>query len=689
MNNKSNRQPAGDRALIIGFGLIAVLVSFLLTLSWHASLLDRFEFRQLQTALSTYWLVHDGWSLNYPLPLFGPPWSVPMEFPTYQMMVAAVHLLTGMPLEQAGRLTSIACLLAALPALHDLLGVAVLRHSRRLIVLAVVITSPVYLFYARTFMIETTALACSVWFLALLRRALEHPRAGWVAATTFAATLAALTKITTFVVFGLPAAGLVLWHLWAARRHRPAGPGYRQLLLAAVIPAVVSLCLAWWWIRHGDAVKDSNPFTGFLTSRELRGWNFGTLALRFDWSFWVHVQENIVGYNLAEGAIAIALFCVPFAPARSRWLAAGAVLAFATGPLVFANLYHIHDYYYAANSLLLLSAAGLMLASVWDDARLPRGANWLALGLMLAFQLHAFYRGYYSHHRHPAPPPPALAAIIRETVPEDGVVLIYGADWDPLLPYYARRRALMVPGERENETAILEEVLARLPPRQIAALVIHGDKLRSRPDFIRERTGRPQPVARSGADDLYLPTTTSPLAIGKLAANPSPEVQWLALPAQDEFSAALKTDPTNHLNLSIFQPAPSLIRSKYGVSSAELGGRPVLNAHAPSELVFRPAPSVRHLRAVVGLPDAAFAAGREAVTDGITIEIFTSDPNGLKQLLYKRLLDPARTIADRGPQTIELDLPGPPRGELVFRLGNGPANNPTNDWAYWGNVELR
>ncbi len=652
MSEHSPNTSNSARALVVMFGLVALLAIGLLTLSWHASLLDRYEFRQLQTALSTYWIAQGGWQLDYPTPLFGPPWSVPMEFPTYQVMVAAVHHLTGLPLEQTGRLIGIIFLFAGLPALYDLLSLAGLPPSRRLVVLALVLSSPVYLFYARTFMIETTALCFAVWFLALYRRALESPHWGWIAATTLMATLAALTKITTFL-----------------------------------------LGLAWWWTRHSDAIKDSNPFTGFLTARELRAWNFGPWSLRLDWSFWIHLQENIVRYLFAEGAIMVALFCAVFAPARVRWIALVSALGFASGPLVFANLYHIHDYYYTANALLLVTAAGLLLAAVWDDPRLPRGANWLALGLMLAGQYHAFYRGYYSHHRNPAPPPPELAAIIRDAVPADGVVLIYGADWDPLLPYYFQRRALMVPGERENETAVLEQVLARLPPRRIAAMVIHGDKLRARPDFIRERAGRfglsPSPAARSGSDELYLPESIDPGVVAKLAAHPPAAVQLLALPADDAFSSAFTPGILTGLDLSIFHPAPVGVRSKYGVSSAELDGRRILNAHAPSELVFRPAAGARSVRAVAGLPDAAFAAGREAVTDGITIEIFFTTPDGLKHALYRRVLDPAKIPADRGPQTLTLDLPQPFTGDLIFRLGNGPANNPTNDWAYWAAIDIR
>lgn len=685
--NAPQSSAGSDRALRVMFALVVLLSLWLLTRSWSASILDRYEFRQLQTALSTWWIAQEGWQLDYLTPLFGPPWSVPMEFPFYQLLVATLHHLTGLPLEQAGRLTGIAMLLACLPAVHDLLALAGLRSSRRLIVLAVVLSAPVYLFYARTFMIETTALCFSVWFLALLRRSLENPRWLWIAATVVAAILAGLTKITTFLVFGVPALALVE----AAWRKPAISRGHT--LLASALPALISLGIAWCWIRHGDTVKDSNPFTGFLAARELHHWNFGTFGLRFDWSFWLKLQEVVVGYNLAEGAIAVALLCAPFAPARSRWIAAVAVLGFFSGPLVFANLYHVHDYYYAANSLLLLSAAGLMLASAWDDPRLPRGANWLALGLVFACQFYAFYRGYASHHRNGPAAPPALAAVIRETVPADGVVLIYGADWNPLLPYYSERRALMVPGERENETDVLEQVLARLPPHRVVAMVIHGDKLRSRADFIRERAARfglaPQPAASSPSEDLYLPAEADPASLKKSAAQAGSSVQLLRQAAEDSFSTDLKSDLLPPAAATLFHPVPHAVRSRYGISSAELDGRAILNAHAPCEFVFRPAAGARQVRVVAGLPDGAFAPGKDAVTDGITIEIFVTAPGGTLQLLRQRSLDPAKVPADRGPQTVTAELPPAFAGEVILRLGNGRADNPTNDWAYVASVEIR
>jgi hypothetical protein len=656
---------------------VALIALSQLTRSWSASILDRYEFRQLQTALSAFWIGHDGWSLAYPTPLFGPPWSIPMEFPTYQVIVAALHHLAGLPLEQTGRLVSILMLFACLPALHDLLAIARLPRSRRLIVHALVLSSPVYLFYGRTFMIETTALCACVWFLALLRRALAHPRPGWIAAAALFGTLAALTKITTFIVFGLPAAALCA-HAW---RHRSAGTARGRLILAAAtIPAVTSLGLAWWWVRFSDAVKDSNPFSGFLTARELRTWNFGTWALRGDWSFWLHLFETINGYVFAEGAAAVALLCLPFAPSRVRWVAGVAFTGFLTGPLVFANLYHLHDYYYAANALLLLAAAGVLLAAAWDDPRWPRGANWLALGLVLGTQWFAYYRGYDSYNRHPAPQPPALAAKIRAAVPTDGVVLIYGADWNPLLPYYMQRRAVMVPGERENETAVLEQVLARLPPHAIAAMVVHGDKLRHRTDFVRERTTRfslaPAPAAGDADNDLYLPA-----AALALAAPP-------AAPPTVPFPTNLKPVALPDAARGLFHPAPDALRTRYGIGFARFDGHPILNAHAPSELEFSPPVGAKIVTATFGLPDAAFASGKPVVTDGITVGVIWQEPGRPARLLYFRRLDPAHQPGDRGPQQLMVALPAGGAGRLLLRFGNGPAGNPANDWAYWRAVDL-
>ncbi|HEY4301516.1 MAG TPA: hypothetical protein VGM73_11620 [Candidatus Didemnitutus sp.] len=678
-----------DRALPVFFGALAVVALWELTRSWHASILDRYEFRQLQTALSTYWMIHDGWHLNYLTPLFGPPWSIPMEFPTYQMCVAFVVKVTGMSLEPAGRLVGILFFAGTLPAVHDLLALAQLPPRRRWIVLCLVITAPVYLFYARTFMIETAAVFFAAWFLAFLRRALMTGRAGWTAAATGAGVLAALTKITTFAVFCPPAAALFAWH-WFGRPASNASRG--RLLVSATVPVAAALAVGWWWVLHADFVKHSNPFSGFLTSTDLHAWNYGSFGLRFEAGFWRHLQETVFQFVLCEGAFAIALVAATLARPAARACAAACLAGFFAGPLVFSNLYHVHDYYYTANGLLLVAAAGVLLASAWDEGRLPPAFLWTALVAATALQLLSFDRGYGTYHWRPAPPPPEMGAIIQAGVPADGVVLIYGADWNPLLPYYAERRAVMVPGERENETAVLEQILSRLPPRRIAAMVTVGAKFRARPDFIAERTVRfglaGKPFAQEGETDLYLPSAMEPAAAAAVASRSLHSARILVSRAPAAASA-LQVQDLSGLALPMMHPRPVVGRTRYGISAATVDGRAVINAHAPSELVFEPPAGAHRIEASFGLPSGAYDHSNPAVTDGIEVDILEERPDGLRELLAHRAIDPARNPADRGPQTIRAASVLPFTGRLVLAIGPGPDGNTTNDWAYWAAVDIR
>ena len=120
------------------------------------------------------WMKEAGYRLDYETPLFGPPWSIPMEFPVYQWVVAtASRRVLGTPLEQTARGVGVFFLLATLPAVYGLAGFFGLTPSRRLLVASAVLASPTYLFYSRTFMIETTAVCFSAWFLYALGRAVR------------------------------------------------------------------------------------------------------------------------------------------------------------------------------------------------------------------------------------------------------------------------------------------------------------------------------------------------------------------------------------------------------------------------------------------------------------------------------------------------------------------------------------
>ena len=90
-------------------GLLALALLFALTLLCRGlfkPLVDSYDARQTQTALTTFWLMQGGPIFAYETPVVGYPWSIPLEFPVYQIVVASVSG-AGIPLDAAGRIVRV------------------------------------------------------------------------------------------------------------------------------------------------------------------------------------------------------------------------------------------------------------------------------------------------------------------------------------------------------------------------------------------------------------------------------------------------------------------------------------------------------------------------------------------------------------------------------------------------------
>ena len=176
-NRNQMRVGFTQRTVCVGvFVLCAIANLWYSSIGWRHNLRELHEFRQIQTALSARYIQREGWSLAYPTPLFGPPWSAPMEFPVYQWCVARVSTLTGIPLEQSGRLVSLGFLYLSLPAFFLLLRFLRVAPSRRFLFLGLLLVTPLYLYYSRAFLIESAALCSAAWFLFAYCRSLDTGR---------------------------------------------------------------------------------------------------------------------------------------------------------------------------------------------------------------------------------------------------------------------------------------------------------------------------------------------------------------------------------------------------------------------------------------------------------------------------------------------------------------------------------
>ena len=116
---------------------------------WTHSILDLHGFRQAQTAISVRHLLEGSSWLAYEVPVLGAPWAVPFEFPLYQWLTAGSTWALGIPVDQSGRLVSVLFFYLSLVPLAYLLAQLGVKRRDRLLLLSLVLTSPLYLFWSR------------------------------------------------------------------------------------------------------------------------------------------------------------------------------------------------------------------------------------------------------------------------------------------------------------------------------------------------------------------------------------------------------------------------------------------------------------------------------------------------------------------------------------------------------------
>ena len=112
-------------------------------------------------------------------------------------------------------------------------------------------------------MIESCAAALSVWFLWAYILSLQRASWRWTTMTVALGTLAALVKVTTFALFGIPASIYAI--IYVLRRPRvgsskllPLGP--IRLTSTVALPAIIPFIATLSWISFSDGIKGANPF---------------------------------------------------------------------------------------------------------------------------------------------------------------------------------------------------------------------------------------------------------------------------------------------------------------------------------------------------------------------------------------------------------------------------------------------
>ena len=472
--------------LALLLALVAVNALIVLSLGLTKPVLEAHAFRQTQTALTIYWILHGGPLLAYEMPNLGYPWSLPMEFPTYQWLVALV-CLAGPSIDTAGRLVGFAFYLACLLPLRSLLRTEGFDFKAYLILAALFLGSPFYLYWSRTVMIESCAVFFDLWWLALFAATARAERVSilQIAAMIAVGSIGALTKITTFPGFMVIAGVLFLAAGRRATDLKARLPTLAVLAAGTVLPILVTAI----WVAYSDRLKAANPFGVPLMSAHLHEWNFGTIKQRLSLDLWhgvifARAPSEALGYGkwLALAALAGAVVN------RKSFLPVAACLSAFLAPfLVFTNLHMVHDYYQYSVGLFLLAAVGLGLTGLRGWAR-----GWICIiGLagILAGQTVKFYH-YYGHYLVEDDPSEQLryrlAELVRSHTAPGQSVIVIGFDWSSEVPYYGQRKALELPFK--TDTALLQRVFddpqSFLGDQKLGAIVYCDDLI----DHFNDRT---------------------------------------------------------------------------------------------------------------------------------------------------------------------------------------------------------
>jgi hypothetical protein len=423
-------------------------VAFCLTqlaISFSNPIMEQYSFRQTQTAISTYWMIKGGPWVAYQTPVIGSPWSLPFEFPFYQWVVAVIaKLMSFLSLDEAGRVVSEIFFLCALWPLWRITSHHRQGHTLFLISAGVLMCSPIYAFWSRGFMMESAALFFSIWFVAALTDFLTKPSACGFAEMALTAILAAGIKITTFVGFSFAGALITLYFMY---RDRAAFTIREQIAKYVCVSLAIALSIfaVWGWVYYSDALKSENLVGRLYTGQALKTWNFGTSAQRKSLALlqviFVRAPSEALGsWSVVAAATTLALANLK----RVQLLIYFSLITLYVAPFfIFTNLHLVHHYYQYANSIFLVLAVGYIAYALGLKNRY---VSYAFLALIFSGQMYGYLKYFHQDLVLPNREQQLLVADnLRSNTRSEDVFVGFGLDWSSEVPYYAERRALLVP----------------------------------------------------------------------------------------------------------------------------------------------------------------------------------------------------------------------------------------------------
>ena len=435
-------------AAICVLGFIVLVSSLVRIPLLSLTLNESFGFRQAQTAIAVREYMHDGLLQLSPLPIFGNPWQVPMEFPIFQVVAAIFGSLTHLDAAVAARavaliffqISAILIFLLARKAFDSIAGLAAV---------ALYEFSPYGMQWGSAALIESLAVALVLLSIYFLWQWGEKRELWMLCVAVAAGVVGFLVKSTT----PIPWIPVFIAVLYLTRNH-PSSFSKVKYWLLGLSPILSGLLAGLIWTKFADSYKGQNIYSAELTSSALRDWYFvGQIAPRFDVDNWKVILEFIAFSRISIFyLVAPILAFLVWKRARVITIALSAVYLIAV--LIFFKLYFVHAYYHMA---VFPATVLIWGAAIWGLSKKLPVFQWLkffiaALAVFTLLSLSwASREGDRVHENQSGSLSlPSVVEQMRELTRKNEVTILVGCDWNPLYPYYSGRRAIMVISALEN-----------------------------------------------------------------------------------------------------------------------------------------------------------------------------------------------------------------------------------------------
>ncbi len=402
-------------------------------------LLENHAFRQTQTAITTYYFLKNGFSLDYITPVLGYPWKIPFEFPLYQYLVYLIVKYFNLKIEVGGRIISLIFFYSTLVYIFFLFRKIGFEFWKVLIVLSLVLIHPIYIYWSRSFMIESTALFFTIMFLyhytsIFLEQKISKLHCFFA---LFSCLVACLVKITTILPL------ILILSFFTIYFFKKDSLSKKNIVLISMI--FMTLIVSKLWINYTDSLKKLNTYAfNHSASTLLYKWNFGTIQDRFCVAKWEKIFNHSLGFLFVFFLLCIGLivFRKNFKNIYSKIFFTSLIL-YLLFPLIFFNLHYVHDYYTYSNSIyLIVSIAMILIYLIQCKNRFVLILGFLGFISCLIFFKTIYKQTYfptqYYNYRYII----KTCEFLKKNTKQNNVVLIYGNDWSSEYAFYSQRKTI-------------------------------------------------------------------------------------------------------------------------------------------------------------------------------------------------------------------------------------------------------